>query len=124
MSRPSTGVILNRLAGASAAQWRQLITRAKAAGLDPLAVGDHISFHTGAGGLLAAANVLAVSERLSANTAVYLLPLRRPAGPPQQLADFLIPHLAGTRNRYGWIDLSTHVFVGRAASFPAWPRGS
>jgi len=89
MSRPQVGCILNRLTGADAAQWRRLITRAEAAGLDHLAVGDHISFHTGAGadGLLAAATVLAVSERLSANTAVYLLPLRHPVLVARQLAD-------------------------------------
>jgi len=89
MSRPQVGCILNRLTGADAAQWRRLITRAEAAGLDHLAVGDHISFHTGAGadGLLAAATVLAVSERLSANTAVYLLPLRHPLLVARQLAD-------------------------------------
>ena len=59
------------------------------AGLDHLGFGDHVSFHTGAGsdGLLAAASVLATSDRLSANTAVYLLPLRHPVPVARQLAD-------------------------------------
>lgn len=77
---------------ADAAQWRQLIARAEAAGLDHIAVGDHISFHTraGADGLLAASTVPGVSERLSANTAVYLLPLRHPVLVARQLADISI----------------------------------
>lgn len=59
------------------------------AGLDHLGFGDHVSFHTGAGsdGLLAAASALATSDRLSANTAVYLLPLRHPVPVARQLAD-------------------------------------
>jgi alkanesulfonate monooxygenase SsuD/methylene tetrahydromethanopterin reductase-like flavin-dependent oxidoreductase (luciferase family) len=87
MSAPLIRCLLNRLAGADAAKWRQLIARVEAAGLDHIAVGDHISFHTGAGGLLAASTVLGVSERLSANTAVYLLPLRHPLLVARQLAD-------------------------------------
>jgi alkanesulfonate monooxygenase SsuD/methylene tetrahydromethanopterin reductase-like flavin-dependent oxidoreductase (luciferase family) len=89
MSGPRIGCILDRLTGANTAQWRQLITRAEAAQLDHVAVGDHVSFRTGAGtdGLLAASTVLAVSERLSANTAVYLLPLRNPVLVARQLAD-------------------------------------
>lgn len=67
MSAPQVGCLLNRLAGADAAEWRRLIARAEAAGLDHIAVSDHISFRTGAGadGLLAASTVLGVSGRLS-----------------------------------------------------------
>jgi alkanesulfonate monooxygenase SsuD/methylene tetrahydromethanopterin reductase-like flavin-dependent oxidoreductase (luciferase family) len=92
MSAPQVGCLLNRLAGADAAEWRRLIARAEAAGLDHIAVGDHISFRTGAGadGLLAASTVLGVSGRLSANTAVYLLPLRHPVLVARQLADISI----------------------------------
>ena len=59
------------------------------AGLDHLGFGDHVSFHTGAGadGLLAAAGALTVSDRLSTNTAIYLLPLRHPVPVARQLAD-------------------------------------
>jgi alkanesulfonate monooxygenase SsuD/methylene tetrahydromethanopterin reductase-like flavin-dependent oxidoreductase (luciferase family) len=89
MSRPSIGCILTRLGGARGAEWRRLIARAEAAGLDHLAVGDHVSFHSGAGtdGLMAASTVLGVAERLSTNTAVYLLPLRHPVLVARQLAD-------------------------------------
>jgi alkanesulfonate monooxygenase SsuD/methylene tetrahydromethanopterin reductase-like flavin-dependent oxidoreductase (luciferase family) len=89
MSEPRIGCILDRLTGANVTQWRRLIARAEAAGLDHVAVGDHVSFRAGVGtdGLLAASSVLAVSERLSANTAVYLLPLRNPVLVARQLAD-------------------------------------
>jgi len=54
-----------------------------------VAVGDHVSFYSGMGsdGLLAASAVLAISDRLAANTAVYLLPLRHPVVTARQLAD-------------------------------------
>lgn len=89
MSGPRIGCVLDRLTGANGAEWRRLIARAEAAQLDHVAVGDHVSFRTGAGtdGLLAASTVLGVSERLSANTAVYLLPLRNPVLVARQLAD-------------------------------------
>ncbi len=89
MSGPRIGCILDRLTGADAAEWRRLIARAEAAQLDHVAVGDHVTFRTGVGsdGLLAASAVLGVAERLSANTAVYLLPLRHPVLVARQLAD-------------------------------------
>ena len=92
MSRPLVGCILNRLGDADAAQWRQTIELAETAGLDHLAVGDHVAFHTGAGsdGMLAASTVLSVSDRLSTNTAVYLLPLRHPLLVARQLADISV----------------------------------
>jgi alkanesulfonate monooxygenase SsuD/methylene tetrahydromethanopterin reductase-like flavin-dependent oxidoreductase (luciferase family) len=92
MIPPSIGCILNRLTGANASEWRRLIARAESAPLDQVAVGDHVSFRSGAGadGLLAASTVLGVSERLSTNTAVYLLPLRHPVLVARQLADISI----------------------------------
>lgn len=66
-----------------------MVMAADDAGLDHVGFGDHVSFRTGAGadGLLGAAAVLAVSDRLAANTAVYLLPLRHPMPVARQLAD-------------------------------------
>jgi alkanesulfonate monooxygenase SsuD/methylene tetrahydromethanopterin reductase-like flavin-dependent oxidoreductase (luciferase family) len=92
MSGPLIGCLLNRLVGADAIEWRRLIARAEAAGLDHVAVGDHVSFRNGAGadGLLAASTVLGVSERLATNTAVYLLPLRHPVLVARQLADISV----------------------------------
>jgi alkanesulfonate monooxygenase SsuD/methylene tetrahydromethanopterin reductase-like flavin-dependent oxidoreductase (luciferase family) len=86
------GCILDRLGGADAGRWRQAIELAETAGLDHLAVGDHVAFHTGAGadGLLAAATILGVSDRLASNTAVYLLPLRHPLLVARQLADISV----------------------------------
>ena len=92
MNKPLIGCILNRLAEANAAEWRRLMARAEAAGLDHVAVADHVSFRNGAGsdGLLAASTVLGVSERLATNTAVYLLPLRHPVVVARQLADISV----------------------------------
>ena len=86
---PSVGCLLNRLVGANSAEWRRLVARAEAVGLDHMAVGDHVSFRNGSGadGLLAASTVLGASERLATNTAVYLLPLRHPVLVARQLAD-------------------------------------
>jgi alkanesulfonate monooxygenase SsuD/methylene tetrahydromethanopterin reductase-like flavin-dependent oxidoreductase (luciferase family) len=62
---------------------------AEEAGLDHLAVGDHVSFYVGLGfdGLLAASQVLAGSATLASNTGVYLLPLRHPVVVARQVAD-------------------------------------
>ena len=70
-------------------------------GLDHVGVGDHVSFLGGHGsdGLLAAASVLAASERLRVNTAVYLLPLRHPVVVARQLAD--LAQLAPGRFTFG-----------------------
>jgi alkanesulfonate monooxygenase SsuD/methylene tetrahydromethanopterin reductase-like flavin-dependent oxidoreductase (luciferase family) len=80
---------------------RQVVRLSEAAGLDHIAVGDHVSFHVGAGsdGLLSAATLLALSDRLAANTAVYLLPLRHPVLVARQLAD--IAQLAPGRFTFG-----------------------
>jgi alkanesulfonate monooxygenase SsuD/methylene tetrahydromethanopterin reductase-like flavin-dependent oxidoreductase (luciferase family) len=92
MARPLIGCILNRLTAANAAEWRRVVARAESAGLDHVAVGDHVSFRGGAGadGLLAASTVLGLSEGLGSNTAVYLLPLRHPVLVARQLADISV----------------------------------
>ena len=82
------GYLPTRLDG-SAAAWRKAVQLAEAAGIDHVAVGDHVSFHDGSGadGLTAAAVVFGVAERLHVNTAVYLLPLRHPVTVARQVAD-------------------------------------
>jgi alkanesulfonate monooxygenase SsuD/methylene tetrahydromethanopterin reductase-like flavin-dependent oxidoreductase (luciferase family) len=90
MATPTIGLLSTRLASASpAAERRHIVRLAEDAGLDHVAVGDHVSFYVGAGfdGLVGAANVLATADRLAANTAVYLLPLRHPVLVARQLAD-------------------------------------
>lgn len=80
---------------------RQVVRLSEQAGLDHIAFGDHVSFHVGAGsdGLLSVASLFALSDRLAANTAVYLLPLRHPVLVARQLAD--IAQLAPGRFTFG-----------------------
>jgi alkanesulfonate monooxygenase SsuD/methylene tetrahydromethanopterin reductase-like flavin-dependent oxidoreductase (luciferase family) len=61
----------------------------EAAGIDHLAVGDHVSFLGGQGfdGLVHAAHLLALSDRLAVHVGVYLLALRHPLPVARQLAD-------------------------------------
>ena len=101
MGGVSVGCVLNRLSATDARGRRTIVELADDAGLDHLGFGDHVSFYTGAGldGLLAAAGALAVTDRLSTNTAVYLLPLRHPVPVARQLAD--IAHLAPGRFVFG-----------------------
>jgi alkanesulfonate monooxygenase SsuD/methylene tetrahydromethanopterin reductase-like flavin-dependent oxidoreductase (luciferase family) len=101
MSAISVGCVLPRLGGMAAQQRRRHIEEAEAAGLDHLGFGDHVSFYVGAGfdGLLTAAGALAVTERISVNTAVYLLPLRHPVTVARQLADIAV--LAPGRFMFG-----------------------
>ena len=89
MSGVDVGCILLSLLSMDGSRRRKLIERVDNAGLDHLAVGDHVGFFNGSGtdGLLAAAGILTVSDRLSVNTAVYLLPLRHPVVVARQLAD-------------------------------------
>ena len=72
-----------------AATARRLVQRCEDGGLDHLAAGDHVSFWIGAGsdGLSMANRFLSLSDRLTVNTAVYLLPLRHPVVVARQLAD-------------------------------------
>jgi len=60
------------------------------AGLDHVAVGDHVSFFVGAGfdGLVQATALAAGHDWLPVHTAVYLLPLRHPVTVARQLASF------------------------------------
>lgn len=97
----SIGYLPYRLPGAGAAEWRRVVRLAEEAGLDHLALGDHVSFHVGAGsdGLLGVSSLLALSDRLGANTGVYLLPLRHPVLVARQLAD--IAQLAPGRLTFG-----------------------
>lgn len=88
MSNIAIGYAPNRLLGQDAKEWRRLAALAEDAGIDHLAMGDHVSFFVGAGwdGLINVAAILGASE-LKANTAVYLLPLRHPVLVARQLAD-------------------------------------
>jgi alkanesulfonate monooxygenase SsuD/methylene tetrahydromethanopterin reductase-like flavin-dependent oxidoreductase (luciferase family) len=98
---PKIGYLSQRISVVGDADARRLVARAEAASLDHLAVGDHVSFRTGAGadGLLAASAILAVSDQLAVNTAVYLLPLRHPVLVARQLAD--LAHRAPGRLTFG-----------------------
>ena len=97
----SIGYLPYRLPSAGAAEWRRVVRLAEDAGLDHLALGDHVSFYVGAGsdGLLGVSSLLALSERLGANTGIYLLPLRHPVLVARQLAD--IAQLAPGRLTFG-----------------------
>jgi alkanesulfonate monooxygenase SsuD/methylene tetrahydromethanopterin reductase-like flavin-dependent oxidoreductase (luciferase family) len=69
-------------------QLRAITTRADAAGVDHLCVGDHVSFFVGAGsdGLITATALLAAQARLPVYVGLYLLPLRHPVPVARQLA--------------------------------------
>ena len=89
MATVHVGCVLPGMSLLEAPRRRALVERAEETGLDHVGVGDHVSFVVGAGfdGLLGAAGVLSTAERMSANTAVYLLPLRHPVTVARQLAD-------------------------------------
>jgi alkanesulfonate monooxygenase SsuD/methylene tetrahydromethanopterin reductase-like flavin-dependent oxidoreductase (luciferase family) len=67
---------------------RATLGRIADAGVDHLAVGDHVSFFVGAGsdGLTGATSLLAVQTELPVYVALYLLPLRHPVTVARQLA--------------------------------------
>jgi alkanesulfonate monooxygenase SsuD/methylene tetrahydromethanopterin reductase-like flavin-dependent oxidoreductase (luciferase family) len=67
---------------------RALLDRAARGGLDHVCVGDHVSFHDGAGfdGMVSAAAALASNDRLDVWIAVYQLALRHPLVVARQLA--------------------------------------
>jgi alkanesulfonate monooxygenase SsuD/methylene tetrahydromethanopterin reductase-like flavin-dependent oxidoreductase (luciferase family) len=67
---------------------RRLLRRAADAGLDHVTVGDHVSFHGGAGfdGMITASTLLASDDRLSVLIGVYLLGLRHPMLAARQLS--------------------------------------
>jgi alkanesulfonate monooxygenase SsuD/methylene tetrahydromethanopterin reductase-like flavin-dependent oxidoreductase (luciferase family) len=64
------------------------LRRAEALGIDRICVGDHVSFHGGRGfdGLVHATAATALTERVTVQTAVYLLPLRHPVPVARQVA--------------------------------------
>ncbi|MBV9380355.1 MAG: LLM class flavin-dependent oxidoreductase [Streptosporangiaceae bacterium] len=67
---------------------REFAARAEATGLDRLFVGDHVVFKGGRGfdGLLNAAALAVATQRVTVQTAVYLLPLRHPVPVARQVA--------------------------------------
>jgi alkanesulfonate monooxygenase SsuD/methylene tetrahydromethanopterin reductase-like flavin-dependent oxidoreductase (luciferase family) len=71
-----------------AAGLRDFVARVEATGIDRLFTGDHVTFSDGRGfdGLLNATAVAVASERLTVQTAVYLLPLRHPVPVARQVA--------------------------------------
>lgn len=71
----------------SGGRLREVLARIEAAGLDGVGTGDHVSFGGGTGidGLVAAAALVAASDRLTVRTGVYLLPLRHPVLVARQL---------------------------------------
>lgn len=88
----SIGCLPVRLLSLPSAQRAAGVRMAEQAGLDHLGFGDHVSFYGGHGtdGLLACAGALALSDRLAANTAVYLLPLRHPVPVARQVTDLAV----------------------------------
>lgn len=76
------------LLGSSHTTRRQLIARALDLGIDHMFVADHVSFHVGMGmdGLINAATLAAIDERLKVCVGVYLLALRHPVPVARMLA--------------------------------------
>jgi alkanesulfonate monooxygenase SsuD/methylene tetrahydromethanopterin reductase-like flavin-dependent oxidoreductase (luciferase family) len=70
---------------------RAFVEAAEDAGIDRLWVGDHVSFKGGQGydGLLQAMALAVVSDRITVQTAVYLLPLRHPLVVARQVASIV-----------------------------------
>jgi alkanesulfonate monooxygenase SsuD/methylene tetrahydromethanopterin reductase-like flavin-dependent oxidoreductase (luciferase family) len=70
------------------ARRRELLLRAREAGLDHVFVADHVSFFTGFGmdGLVQAATIAALDPALEIHVGVYLLALRHPVPVARQIA--------------------------------------
>src|SRR3954463_9978606 len=85
----AVGTMLPDFGSGSLAERRAVVAGLEAAGIDHLAVGDHVSFFGGQGfdGLVHAAHLLALSDRLAVHVGVYLLALRHPLPVARQLAD-------------------------------------
>src|SRR4051794_30362392 len=85
----AVGTMLPHFGSGGLAERRAVVAGLEAAGVDHLAVGDHISFFGGQGfdGLLHAGHLLALSDRLEVHVGVYLLALRHPVPVARQLAD-------------------------------------
>ena len=89
-------------------EMRELVELIDACGFDSLWVGDHIAFTVAIlDPLLQLAQAAVVSRRLVFGTAVYLLPLRHPAGVAKQIAT--LDHLTEGRLIFG---------VGVGGEFP------
>jgi alkanesulfonate monooxygenase SsuD/methylene tetrahydromethanopterin reductase-like flavin-dependent oxidoreductase (luciferase family) len=86
---PSVGLLVPPEVIAQPHELRQrYLERVADAGVDHLAVGDHVSFHVGIGfdGLIQATALLAAQPRLPVTVAVYLLALRHPVTVARSLA--------------------------------------
>jgi alkanesulfonate monooxygenase SsuD/methylene tetrahydromethanopterin reductase-like flavin-dependent oxidoreductase (luciferase family) len=85
----AVGTMLPDFGSGGLAERRAVVAGLEAAGIDHLAVGDHVSFFGGQGfdGLVHAAHLLALSDRLAVHVGVYLLALRHPLPVARQLAD-------------------------------------
>ncbi|MGY1809362.1 LLM class flavin-dependent oxidoreductase [Blastococcus sp. SYSU D00669] len=85
----AVGTMLPDFSGASLPARRAMVAALEDAGVDHLAIGDHVSFFGGHGfdGLLQAAHLLALTERLPVHIGVYLLALRHPVVVARQLSD-------------------------------------
>ena len=85
----AVGTMLPDFTAGSLADRRATVAAVEAAGLDHLATGDHVSFFGGLGfdGLVHAAHLLALSDRLPVHVGVYLLALRHPVPVARQLSD-------------------------------------
>jgi len=70
-----------------AAGLKRFVARVEATSIDRVCVGDHVAFKNGRGfdGLLNATALAALSERITVQTAVYLLPLRHPVPVARQV---------------------------------------
>ncbi len=79
----------------------ETLRRAEAQGIDRICVGDHVSFRGGRGfdGLIHATAACALTERMTVQTAVYLLPLRHPVPVARQVAS--VAALAPGRFSFG-----------------------
>src|SRR5271165_6427132 len=71
-----------------AAELKRFVDRVEATSIDRVCVGDHVAFKGGRGfdGLLNAAALATLSQRITVQTAVYLLPLRHPVPVARQVA--------------------------------------
>jgi alkanesulfonate monooxygenase SsuD/methylene tetrahydromethanopterin reductase-like flavin-dependent oxidoreductase (luciferase family) len=80
--------IPHRLADGPADRLRTFIDLVEQSTIDGVTVGDHVSFHDGTGydGLIQAAALATMSDRLRIWTAVYLLALRHPVTVARQVA--------------------------------------
>ena len=75
-------------APSGAAGLKRFVARVEATGIDRVCVGDHVAFKGGRGfdGLLNATALATLSQRITVQTAVYLLPLRHPVPVARQVA--------------------------------------